>query len=375
MFLFVAIGALLLILIVLWDTFETIVLPRGISRRIRLASIFHRITWVPWSSIARRIENPSMRETYLSFYGPLSILLLLSVWAYALIFGFAALLWALGAALTGTRDGTSFGTDLYLSGTTFFTLGLGDVTPRTTAARIVTLAEAGLGFAFLGLVVGYLPVIYQAFSRHEVIISLLDARAGSPPTVCTLFLRHSQFSATEAHQLLRDWERWSAELMESHLSHPVLAYFRSHHEDQSWLAALTLMLDASALLIAGMDGIIAHQAHLTFAIARGAAMDLCQVFDASPQVPVHDRLQPSDFRRCMTPLRRWGYRWLRTIVLSSGWPTSVAGTSHSSAPSANSCSFLSPPGSALTALRVNLTGQSRNHAFPQGIQVSARRNR
>ncbi len=126
MFVLVAIGALLLILIVLWDTFETIVLPRRISRRFRLASIFYRITWVPWSSIARRIANPGKRETYLSFYGPLSILLLLSGWAYALIFGFAALLWALGSTFTVERDGTSFGTDLYLSGTTFFTLGLGE---------------------------------------------------------------------------------------------------------------------------------------------------------------------------------------------------------------------------------------------------------
>ncbi len=94
--------------------------------------------------------------------------------------------------------------------------------------------------------------------------------------------------------------------MESHLSHSVLAYFRSHHEDQSWLAALTLMLDASALLIAGMDSIIAHQAHLTFAIARGAAMDLCQAFDASPQVPERDRLQPSEFATLYDTLKAAG---------------------------------------------------------------------
>lgn len=306
MFVLVAIGTLLLILLVLWDTFETIVLPRRISRRYRLASMFYRVTWVPWSSIARRIENRGHRETYLSLYGPLSLLLVRSVWAYALILGFGALHWALGSALIVESGQTSFGTDLYMSGTTWFTLGLGDVAPRTTAARIITVAEAGLGFAFLGLVIGYLPVIYQAFSRREVNISLLDARAGSPPTVCTLFLRFGQFEDTEAHQLLQDWERWSAERLESHLAYPVLAYFRSQHTNQSWLVALTIIPDASALMIAGMDRIFAHQAHPTFTIARRTAVDLCQVFDTPPRAPERDRLPPAEFAKLYDSLRAAG---------------------------------------------------------------------
>ncbi len=309
MFVLVVVGALLLILLVLLDTFETIVLPRRISRRFRLVSMFYRVTWFPWSSIARRIENQGKRETYLSLYGPLSLLLLLSVWAYALILGFGALYWALGSTLIVENGHTSFGTDLYMSGNTLFTLGLGDVAPRTTATRIVTVAEAGLGFAFLGLVIGYLPVIYLAFSRREANISLLDARAGSPPTVCTLFLRFGHFGqieGSEANRLLYDWERWAAELMESHLSYPVLAYFRSQHQNQSWLAALTIVLDASVFMIAGMDRIVAHQAHPTFAIARRAAVMLCQVLDTPPRPPEHDRLPPAEFATLYDSLRTAG---------------------------------------------------------------------
>ncbi len=309
MFVLVAIGALLLILLVLWDTFETIVLPRRMNRRFRLVSMFYRVTWLPWSSIARRIENRGHREAYLSLFGPLSLLLLLSVWAYALILGFGALHWALGSALIVESGQTSFGTDLYISGTTLFTLGLGDVAPRTTAARIITVAEAGLGFAFLGLVIGYLPVIYQAFSRREVNTSLLDARAGSPPTVCTVFLRFDHFGqieGSEANRLLYDWERWSADLMESHVSNPVLAYFRSQYQNQSWLAALTFVLDASAFMIAGMDRIVAHQAHPTFAIARRAAVALCQVLDTPRRVPERDRLSPAEFAKLYDSLRAAG---------------------------------------------------------------------
>src|SRR5262249_53222577 len=164
---------------------------------------------------------------------------------------FALLHWAFGSRIQTANAHPGFGFVLYFSGTTFFTLGLGDITPLSTAARVLTVAEGGTGFGFLGIVIGYLPVIYQAFSRREVNISLLDARAGSPPSAAELLRRHSQGHQLESlQQLLHDWERWSAELLESHLSYPVLAYFRSQHNNQSWLSALTTMLDTSALVIA-----------------------------------------------------------------------------------------------------------------------------
>ena len=138
----------------------------------------------------------------------------------------------------------------YLSGTTLFTLGIGDVTPHTPIERS-SLIESGLGLGFLALVISYLPVIYSAFSRREVSIVLLDARAGSPPTAAELLRRHNGPHGMEAlRQLFVDWERWSAELLESHISYPVVSYFRSQHSNESWLAALTTILDTTALLIA-----------------------------------------------------------------------------------------------------------------------------
>ncbi|MBI3328075.1 MAG: two pore domain potassium channel family protein [Nitrospinae bacterium] len=281
----VAVVSCALLFVVLWDAFEGIVLPRRVTRRLRLTRLFYRYTWLPWSAAGRRMRPGKRRERYLSYYGPLSMLLLLSVWAASLIVGFAMLQWAFGSAMNAPEGAATFGTDLYVRGTTFFTLGLGDVVPRTPLARALTVVEAGTGFGVLALVIGYLPVLYQAFSQREVSISLLDARAGSPPSATELLRRHSQGHMEELRQLLRDWERWAAEVLESHLSYPVLGYYRSQHDNQSWLAALTTILDASALVIVGIDAGPARQALLTFAMARHAVVDLAQIFNTPPGFP------------------------------------------------------------------------------------------
>jgi Ion channel len=305
---FAAISGCALLLAILWDAFETMVLPRRVTRQLRLARLFYRSTWLPWRAMVSWLP-PKRRELYLSFYGPLSLLVLLAVWAIGLIVGFGLLHLALGSHLHAPIDGGfGFWTDVYLSGTTFFTLGLGDVVPRGDLARVLVVAEAGMGFGFLAVVIGYLPVTYQAFSRREVSISLLDARAGSPPTAGELLRRHSREGGLEELcKLLSDWERWAAELMESHLSYPVLCYFRSQHSNQSWLAALTAILDACSLLAVGIEGTFQHQAELTFAMARHAVVDLSQIFISKPRYPETNRLPPSELARLRTNLAVAGF--------------------------------------------------------------------
>jgi len=298
-----AILGILLITTVLWDAFETVVLPRRVARRFRLARLFYRFTWMPWSVVARRISG-NWREAYLSFYGPLSLIFLLMVWAAVLILGFALLQWGLGSSVQTSGETTNFGTDIYMSGTTLFTLGIGDVAPQSSLSRAITVIEAGAGFGFLALVITYLPVLYQAFSRREVNVSLLDARAGSPPSAVELLRRLDSNESTDSlGELLREWERWSAELLESHLSYPVLALYRSQHEHQSWLAALTTILDVSALVISGVGSRSVRTAELTFAMARHAAVDLSQVFSTAPAAPSIDRLPSADFARVVEALR------------------------------------------------------------------------
>jgi hypothetical protein len=284
-------------LIVLWDAFEAIILPRRVTRKFRLARLFYRSTWNLWKFVMCFIPRPKTREAMLGFYGPLSLLVLVGVWAVGLVLGFGLMQYGAGSAVVVTGGQAGFQTDIYLSGTTFFTLGLGDVIPRSGLARALVVTEAGFGFGFL------------AFSRREVNISLLDSRAGTPPTAGELLRRHGYALGQDALRvLLKDWELWCAELMESHLSYPVLAYFRSQHDNQSWIASLTAILDTCALVIVGIEGACEKQAELTFAIARHAVVDLSQVFGTAPKPLPHDRLPAQDLRHIRDILAQHGMK-------------------------------------------------------------------
>ncbi|MGH9533932.1 MAG: potassium channel family protein [Terriglobales bacterium] len=328
------IAGVALLLWVLWDAFEVFLLPRRVTRRFRFARFYYRTSWRPWAWLGDRMRDRHRHEAWLGIYGPLSVVGLAILWAVALLVAFALMLWGfVGAA--GRVEGR-FATDLYLSGTTFFTLGLGDVLPSTSLARFLAVLEAGTGFGFLAVVISYLPVLYAGFARREASITLLDARAGSPPTAAEL-LRRQTPDAPQLAILLAEWERWAANLLESHISYPVLGYFRSQHDNQSWLAALATVLDASALVLAGAcctesaaaagetllseggrgqapaaagaDAEALRQAHLTYAMGRHAVVDLTQVFGARPLASALDRLPNAELARLQTALLERGMPW------------------------------------------------------------------
>ena len=297
---------LALIVGVLYEAFETMLLPRRVTRAFRVTRMFYLSTWRFWTAMAVMLRPPRRRGTFLSYFGPLSLLVLLSLWAAVLIAGFTLLHWSLGTPLTGAAaDRPGLELYAYFSGVTFFTLGYGDVTPLGRIGRTLAVVETGIGFGFIAVIIGYLPVLYQAFSRREITINLFDARAGSPPTAGTLLARNARYGDLELlAQLLAEWERWAAEVLESHLSFPVLSFYRSQHDNQSWIAALTAILDASALVVAGVPGPVRSQAYLTFAMARHVAVNLCQAVSAPPVEPPEDRLPAARFARPARAARR-----------------------------------------------------------------------
>lgn len=300
-------GGVVCVLVVLLDAFQTIILPRRAGGRFRPTRIFYVATWRPWALLAGRLLKGRTRETMFSSFGPLSLILLLMAWACTLLVGFGLLYFGLGSPFADVRGQTSFQSDLYVSGTTIFTLGLGDVTPQNSWARALVILESGLGLGFLAVIMGYFPVLYAAFSRREVSISLLDSRAGSPPTAAELLRRHSYPGGEIAlSALLKDMERWSAELLESHISYAQLCYFRSQHTSQSWLGALTAILDASSLLIAGVQKDETRQAQLTFAMARHALVDLTQIFSLQPLTNSPDRLPADQYGKLCEVLSKSG---------------------------------------------------------------------
>jgi hypothetical protein len=307
------VGAII-IWVVLLDAFETVVLPRRVTRHFKLTAWFYRRTWIPWRNIARHIKTTSRQQNFLGYFGPLSLILLLGFWASGLIFGFGLVQYGIGGHEQLNGERLTFGKIIYHSGETFFTLGYGDIVPTSGGARALSVFEAGMGFAFLGVVIGYIPVVYASFSRREIQISMLDSRAGSPPSAAELLVRLAGRSDDPGmdqkvlDEVLRDWERWASELLESHISYPVLSFFRSQHSNQSWLAALTTMLDVTSLVLTGIEGVHPGQAKLTFAMARHAAVDLAQVVNARYDSSAPERLPDPELAALREALRAAGLR-------------------------------------------------------------------
>ena len=292
---------LVILWVVLRDAFETVVLPRRVTRHFQLTAWFYRRTWIPWRRIAERIKTTSRQQNFLGYFGPLSLILLLGFWAAGLILGFALIQHGIGGHEQLSNEPLTFGRILYHSGETFFTLGYGDIVPTSGAARALSVFEAGMGFAFLGVVIGYIPIVYSSFSRREIQISMLDERAGSPPAAAELLVRLAGRSENPGmdqkvlDEVLRGWERWASEVLESQISYPALTFFRSQHSNQSWLAALTTMLDVTSLVLTGIEGVYPGQAKLTFAMARHAAVDLAQIVNARYDPAAGDRLPEAEF--------------------------------------------------------------------------------
>jgi hypothetical protein len=274
------------------DAFQTVVVARHARKLPFLTRTFFAATWTPFAAGARLIRSELRADRYLGLYGPLSLLLLLGLWAVSLIVAFALLQWSAGLERGHSR--ASIADAVYFSAGTFFTLGPGE--PRTLASKYLMVLEAGFGFSFLGLVIGYLPVLYQSFSSREFRILMLDARVGSPPSVLEFVVRRGGDPA-KLEERLTEWEEWALDLLQNRLSYPMLAYYRSQHPNQSWLAALTAVVDVSALAMLSAEDDLKRQAQFTFAAGRHALVHTASLFRARPRPPQRDRMGTEDFSR------------------------------------------------------------------------------
>ena len=316
-----AILGIILVVAAVWDGIETLVLPRTVDRRVSITTIYYRLCWGFVRGIARRLRNHSLQQRILSAYSPLSLLILIAFWALLIVFGYALIFYGFRVPFTnGVLP--SFPQLLYASGVTFFTLGYGDLTPITGAGHTIAVLEAANGFGFLGLLIGFVPVLYGTFSRREACILLLDSRAGSEPTAFEIIRRHSESDAwPELIQLLKSWEEMAASLLESYISFPVLAYYRSQHLDQSWLRAMTTIMDTCALIESAYDADGPHakslrfQARNTFAMGRHLLVDISYILGASPDPNLPSRLAEADSIPMRARLREFGAP-LRTCLES-----------------------------------------------------------
>ncbi len=251
------IGALI-VAIILFDVFQSIVVPRQTGRAFRIAPLLARRLWLVWRQIGLCLRLLQRREYFLGIFAPLALILELFVWVVSLILGYGLMLHALHSQLQPMSN--DFGSALYLAGESLFTLGFDSVKP-TGMTRVIVLAAAASGVAVMSLTIALLFSLYSSVQRREVLVVLLDTRAGTPPSGLTLLETYTQLGLhSELPLAFAAWEVWSAEVFESHSAYPILPYFRSNIENNSWLGALGAVLDACTLLLTTVESDDRHGA-------------------------------------------------------------------------------------------------------------------
>jgi hypothetical protein len=258
----------------LLDVLRSLVMPRAARGRTRLGRFLYRLLWRPWRWVGLRKKTAASRERVLSAAAPVFFFLQLVGWVSLALLGFALILWSPAFVHGLGRTDGSFDDALYASGSSLFTLGIGSAAASGWTRAVVVLAGA-TGLGLFAVVIGYLPVLYQAFNRREVGVLLLDARAGSPPSGPELLHRMGNAGMASAlPELFADWERWVADVLESHMSYPILVLFRSPHDNTSWVTSLGSVLDAATLILTAVDDEPDESAKLLYGTGVHAVEDL-----------------------------------------------------------------------------------------------------
>lgn len=317
-------SGLALVLVTLVDAIGTLVAARGLTGRWRPTRHFYWLTWRLWRAVGRRLGGH--REGFLSAYAPLTLLTLLGMWLLGLLVGWALVYSAAAASLEGD---TGFASLLYYSGTCLFTLGFGDILAQTAPLRLAALAEAATGVATMALAISYLPVLYAAYGRRESQLLTLDDPSGERIQPTSLIAIWAPGGDTDRlYRFFGDWESWTADILESHVSYPMLALFRSQHHGQSWVTALGVVLDAAVMTCAVVPGAELREPYFMYRRGRRA---LNEVIRRLPQT--HEAQAPMErfqfdvaYERVKAtglPVRHPDEAWARLIEYRSTYGTTL----------------------------------------------------
>lgn len=272
-----ALAGIALVCLALRDVFQSVIVPRAINRRWRISARLSRLTWAIWQKIAWRIPDEGSREDFLSTFAPFMMILFLAVWVLTLIVGYGLILFSVRSQLH--PQNLSFFAALYFAGTSFLTIGYGDITGSSGFARLVSLCAGASGLSVVAVVTAFLFSVFGAFQRREVFVVLLGTRAGAPPTGVGLLAIHAYAGILDdLPAFFRQGQAWTAEVLESHLAYPILSFFRSSHDYESWVGTLGALLDASALLLTTLNDGMHGQAGIMYEVGRHLTHDFVNYF-------------------------------------------------------------------------------------------------
>jgi Ion channel len=269
-----------LVWIVLRDLFIGVIVPRPARGSLRPSNLLIKWSWHSWRWIGNRSSDVLTREARLGAFGPAALIMLLAAWVVGLIIGYGLILNAFPEQLK--PDPPNLGTTLYFSAISFLTIGYGDFVPIGPMARVVALIEGATGLGVVAVVISLLFSLYGSFQKREELIITLDALAGAPPSGVVLLensLHNEMLDKLE--DTFDKWMVWSAEVLESHLAYPILAYFRSSHDNESWVSAIGAVLDATVLVLTTVEDIPRGPARLTYNVGTHLVEDLSWFFNTS----------------------------------------------------------------------------------------------
>ncbi len=258
------------------DLFQSVVVPRSVGSRWRASAVLARFGWKLWRSRAMTIGDAERREDTLAIFAPTFLVTVLGYWVASQVVGFGLLFWALRA---GLHPEPRLLGSIYFAGASLLTIGYGDIVPLHWYTRLLALVAAGGGLATFAIVTTFLFQTFAAFQRREAFVVTISERTGAPPSGLEFLMRHAKLDLmSDVGPILRESQRWIAEVLDTHLAYPVLTYFRSSHDDESWVGTLGALLDASTLLITTLDVGQRGQAEITTRIGTHLVRDFMGFF-------------------------------------------------------------------------------------------------
>lgn len=294
---------LLLIALVAWDLFQTVVVPRPTPGVFRIARYVVRGSWRLAKWVGRRGPQ-RVRDTIFGLFAPGATILLLAVWLALLILGFGLVFYGLRDQLSPVPQ--NLGSTMYFAATSLLTIGYGDFVPTGAVTRLLAVVSATGGLGAVALVVTFLFSLYGSYQRRELAVVMLQAAAGGPPSAVALLETYAQLDIVDRlERLFREWEVWSAEVLDSHVAYPILGYFRSSHDNLSWISALGTILDAASLVVTTIEGLPRGEAELARRVGSHLAEDLSNLGFTEGQAAWLGR---TEFDAVCDRLERAGYR-------------------------------------------------------------------
>jgi hypothetical protein len=251
---------LLLLALAFWDLFETVIVPRPTPGWFRIGRYVVRGSWRILRLVVNGRPGPS-RDRILGLFAPAMSIALLGAWLATLIVGYGLILYALRDQLRPVPP--DLGTAIYFAATSILTLGFGDIVADGALARFFIITGAVGGLGAVALVVTFLFSLYGSYQRREVEVVALQAAAGAPPSAVALLETYAQLDLTgRLPELFIQWERWAVEVLDSHIAYPLLGFFRSSHDNLSWISALGSVLDAASLVLTTISDVPRGEAKL-----------------------------------------------------------------------------------------------------------------